>query len=115
MRLNREDSVLDAIGKLSKGNPGATRVLTKLLSECDSFVEWSTIMVLLDELNIYGSEIWLLYKDVCECDIAKVITALRSCQLGLITHDELHDAILGLEHLSLVLLAPEVKKILQSE
>lgn len=50
---------LDAIVAMADGNPGAVQVLAKLL-ELDLF-----LVLHLDDMGIYGPDIWRAYKDVC--------------------------------------------------
>lgn len=48
---------------------------------------------MMDTLGIYGSRIWMLYKDVCGEDLVKTIAILRSYQLGFLNEVELNFAI----------------------
>lgn len=56
------------ICELSEGNPGAVRVLAELLGK-----DASGFMSVLgcDSKRLYGSRIWMLYKDVCGEDIER--------------------------------------------
>jgi hypothetical protein len=36
----------------------------------------------LDEWGIYGSDIWKLYNDVCQCNVGLVCAVFRAYQLG---------------------------------
>lgn len=86
-RIKLGNSTADVIYKMSDGNPG-------VLSVCMEFVQKTPIIdpdgimgglrdVLgLDTLEIYGSRIWLLYKDVCGQKIENVLALIRAEQLG---------------------------------
>ncbi|KKM06858.1 hypothetical protein LCGC14_1739770, partial [marine sediment metagenome] len=97
-RLELSDSTTDAIVKMSEGNPGALSVCMQLLTKIaeidpDLTMGGLSTLLLLDTLGIYGSEIWMLYKDVCGEDIADTITILRGYQLGFIDENKLRHAI----------------------
>lgn len=72
-----------SIYDMSEGNPGALNVLIQLIGKEDKNkskeeAEKRTIQGLiylstLDELEIYGSNIWICYKDICNQDINKLI------------------------------------------
>ena len=47
----------------------------------------------LDTHGIYGSEIWMLYKDVCGQSLPKTIGLLRAVQLGFESESKLKQAI----------------------
>ncbi|KKL70479.1 hypothetical protein LCGC14_1813030 [marine sediment metagenome] len=97
-RITLQDTLGSAIAKLAEGNPGAIHVCkefvkkTKEIDPDDLLGEMSNILSL-DTFAIYGSRIWMLYKDVCKQDIVKVIGLLRAAQLGFMTKSELDHAI----------------------
>jgi hypothetical protein len=64
------DSIEDNIVSLSDGNPGAVTVLTQIVQNDPDPRE---IFNTLDDMNIYGSRIWLGYKDYCGEDIGNFI------------------------------------------
>ena len=61
------DEQIAQIKQMCKGNFGAVTVMQQL--NCDYIKK-------LDELNIKGSGIWCLYKDVCNSDINCMIELL---------------------------------------
>lgn len=86
-RIELSDTPLDAIVKLSEGNPGAVDVCLKLFQkggdiDPDSAFGGFGAMLALDTHGIYGSRIWVLFKDVCGENIVRVLGLLRSVQLG---------------------------------
>ena len=89
-RIQLTDNTISAITKMSDGNPGAVTVLMELLNEGgkidpDDFMGGLGSVLALDTLGIYGSSIWVLYKDVCGQEVNKMIAVLRSHQLGFIS------------------------------
>ena len=97
-KIKLTDTTPDVITKMSEGNPGALSVCIQLLTETEKIDPDAALgglsgILMLDGLGIYGSKIWMLYKDVCGEDIADTITVLRGYQLGFITYHQLHHAI----------------------
>jgi hypothetical protein len=78
-------SVLDAIFLLSEENPGAIRVLVQMSG--------AGPMLNLDSQGIYGSNIWLLFKDICGECIPKTLAVLRGVQLGIVDEATVHAAL----------------------
>lgn len=97
-RLELSDSGMQIAKKMAEGIPGAVTVLVGLLTKNEAidpdsaFGPLGAIMTL-DTCGIYGSRIWMLYKDVCGQDIVKTIGLLRAVQLGLLDEASLHAAI----------------------
>lgn len=88
-RIELSDNLMSIITKLSEGNPGAMTVCMELWDkekdiDKDSVIQGLGSLLNLDTNEIYGADIWMLYKDVCGEDIEKTIAVLRSCQLGFI-------------------------------
>ena len=85
---------------MAEGNIGGATVCISLLKhnaeiDHDSLLGNLGSILILDTLNIYGSRIWMLYKDVCKENIATTIALLRAYQLGVegIAPDSLNFAI----------------------
>jgi len=49
-------------------------------------------ILLLDTLGIYGTDIYVLYSDICDRNIAKMITVLRAAHFGFISMEVVADA-----------------------
>ena len=97
-RIKLEDSTLDVFTKLSEGNPGALTVLMSVLENApivdpQAFGGGVITLLAFDTHGIYGSRIWMLYKDVCGQDIPNVIAVLRAMQLGFVRESEVDHAI----------------------
>jgi hypothetical protein len=97
-RINLMDSVADVVFKMSDGNPGAVNVLVRLLKDGaaidpDDFVGGLGVILSLDTHDIYGSHIWILFKDVSGSDLVTMCALLRGVQLGYLSESELVSAI----------------------
>lgn len=97
-RIQLEDTMMNVIMKLADGNPGAMRVCMDLLNEAER-IDTDDIMggfgslLMLDSEEVYGPQIWMLYKDVCKEQLWEMIAVIRACQLGFINKTQLHHAI----------------------
>lgn len=92
------DTVELAVRKMGEGNPGALRVLVacvQLAAAIDPDAALASVAPLfwLDELEVYGSDIWMLYKDVCREDLRSMIAVLRGWQLGFISREQIAHAV----------------------
>jgi hypothetical protein len=97
-KITGNDTGMDMIVKMSEGNPGAINVRMQLITKTPTIDPQSCIsglgpILMLDSYNIYGSRIWMLYKDVCNENIATTIAIIRAAQLGIITKSTLNTAI----------------------
>jgi len=97
-RIDFKDNVMEAIMKIAEGNPGALRVCMELYQHTgnidpDSAFGGLGSLLALDSLGIYGSKIWMLYKDVCNEDLVSMVMVLRSEQLGFISENQVTNAI----------------------
>ncbi len=97
-RISLKDTGVTVIIKMCEGNLGAISVCRQLLSDTpkidpDSFMGGVGIILSLDTLAIYGSRIWMLYKDVCGQNIHDTLAVLRGVQLGFISQATLNYAI----------------------
>lgn len=78
---------------MSEGNPGALVVIMQMLKKTSEAVHRNLeAVLLLDALGIYGSDIYVLYNDICDRDLAKTLAVIQSTQLGLFNKDTLKDA-----------------------
>ena len=67
MRINLEMAPADAIVKMADGNPGAVHVMCELLKP--DLIEGFLDICRFDDLELYGPDIWVAYKDICGSDI----------------------------------------------
>lgn len=97
-KIELSDSMQDVVVKMSEGNPGAVRVCCELLKDGaqidpDSALGGFGAILALDSLGLYGSKIWMLYKDVCDCNLALMLAVLRGHQLSFLSKSELLHAV----------------------
>ena len=97
-RITLNDTVLDIVMKMTEGNPGAITVLGRLQREHaqidpQNMMGWLGVVISLDSYGIYGSRIWMLYKDVCKEDLVNMVGIMRAVQMGLMSEKYLNDYI----------------------
>ena len=95
-RITLDDTMMNIVMKMADGNPGAVTVLVQLLAskhDPDSFAGGLSNLMSLDTHGIYGSNIWVLFKNVCDQSILNVVTVLRAVQLGLYSERDLWNCI----------------------
>jgi hypothetical protein len=96
-KLRLEDSIIDIIIKMSNDDSGATVILSDIIEQgerIDPYMDSSFIYIFdLDEMEIYGTDIWILYEDVCDSNVANFIALLRSRRLGYTTTEEIKEKI----------------------
>lgn len=93
-RIGLGMSLQESIIAMAEGNPGGIHVMMQMLSEGeaidpDDFMGGFGAILGLDSFGIYGSQIWLLYKDVCGENLVNTLAVLRAVQLGIYPEDEL--------------------------
>jgi len=86
-RILGTDSTMSAVAKMVEGNMGAMEPLVRMLQEGrkidpDDGLSGLSSILMLDTIGIYGTDIYVLYSDICNKDLAKTIAVIRSVQLG---------------------------------
>lgn len=97
-RIQLSMSLLDAVMTVAEGNPGAITAIAELMLVVERVDPTSALgkfgpLLTLDTYGVYGSDVWLLYKDVCGKNSKKVLLLLRCVQMGVISHAALSRAI----------------------
>ena len=97
-RITGNDTTESMLKKMSEGNPGGLRVCMDILTHTPKFDPTNAIggigpILLLDTLGIYGSRIWMLYKDVCGERLPYCLATIRGFQLGIVSKADLNYAI----------------------
>ena len=113
-KIQLTDNMNDVFFKMSQGNPGALTVLVQLLEQTpiidpDALLKGLGSILALDTLGIRGSEIWILYKDVCGESIIEVLLLLRAHQLGIISSTEILNAVRDWRRMDAYEFIPEMK------
>lgn len=96
-RLELTDTLQDAAIKMSGGNPGAINAITAMLVrgkdiDPQAFGGGLSAVMLLDTYEIYGTDIYVLYSDICGRDVARTLAVIRAAQLGMLSSNVLKDA-----------------------
>lgn len=90
-------TIMDVAIAMGGGNPGGLRVTLDLIQKGGAIdpqaFDGIAHVLTLDVHGIYAHRIWMLYKDVCGEDLARMIAVLRAVQLGIIDTAELDHAI----------------------
>ena len=97
-RIQLHHNMMDAMMILAEGNPGALTALMEIFKAVGTVDPDNALGPLgplfsFDNLDIYGSNIWVLYKDVCGMDITKLLAVLRANQLGILSSAQIKTAI----------------------
>ena len=82
----------DVLYAMSKGNPGAATVVYSFRTGAEP-LSGNTLVKQLDELGIYESRIWRLYKDVCGENSVIMSKLLQAVAHKLLSEDALRHAI----------------------
>jgi hypothetical protein len=95
-RIKLTDSTMDVLMKMAEGNPGALTTCLQLIQsdriDPDAFMGGLGKILDLDRMGIYGTDIYVLWSDICDCNTAKLITVLRAAQLGVVSDKTIADA-----------------------
>jgi hypothetical protein len=97
-RIELNMNISDMLVSLAEGNPGALSAMVKLIEENitidpDSALGPVGAILSLDTNEIYGPDIWILFKDIAGQKPLYVIALLRAVQLGIISGNILKAAI----------------------
>jgi hypothetical protein len=81
------------VAKIAEGNIGAAVCIMDLMKHSEEIDPLSYLKVigpvmLLDSLGIYGPNVWVIFKDVCEQNHARMLAVLRAT-LGMLSSEAL--------------------------
>ena len=118
-RIEITDTIFTAISKLSEGNPGSITAMAEMMKVVPETDPQNALGVFgfllsLDSFGIYGSDIWVLFKDICGTNPRHALACLRCVQMGLLPEAELKRAIRGEKKLDLEDLILKLSKGLPS-
>ena len=96
-KITLADNVMSAVIKMCEGNLGAMTALMEIIKcskqvDPDDFMGGLGKILALDTLEIYGTNIYVLWNDICDRSTSKMIAVLRANQLGFISDQILKDA-----------------------
>lgn len=94
-RITRMDIANRALVKICEGNPGAINAcccIVKAGAKVYPYIDgWEYIMIL-DTLEIYGTDIYVLWSDICQRDTQKTIAILKIAKRDTAKAEVLKDA-----------------------
>lgn len=95
-RLELTDTGVDMLMKMAEGNPGAISAMTTILEKHDTIDPQAALggigaIMSLDDYEIYGTNIYILYSDKCGRDIRKMLMIMRATQLGFLSPNKLKE------------------------
>ena len=86
-QLGLDMTVRDIVLAMCEGNPGAINVMMTLVNEGDAGL---ASILILDDMNIRGTQIWCVYKDYCKQDIKALIESLADSKKRLAMVDSVN-------------------------
>lgn len=97
-RITGKMNIVDCACVLSEGNPGAATAIAALIAtspriDPSSWMGPLQPLLYLDNYRIYGSDIWILFKNICGHNPKKVCLLFRSVQMGLMDERLLKEAV----------------------
>lgn len=76
----------DMVAFLCEGNPGAINAMIALRSETGSLAKAMLTLIGMDEMNIRGPQIWVMYKYVCGGDVNKMYECVKARDPEAVAH-----------------------------
>lgn len=73
-------TALDLVSTMAEGNPGAVTVLVDLLKQPNG----ELLVFGLDDMNIRGTQIWVGYKNYCDCNVNKFVACISIRDHGMV-------------------------------
>jgi len=95
-RIQLTDNSMDIFVKMSDGNPGALSVLMEIQEKHDSIDPQAVMgplgaILALDMLEIYGTDIYVLFNDKCNRCMRTMLMLMRAVQLGFFSSNQLRE------------------------
>lgn len=85
-------TTIEGITKMAEGNPGAAVFIGEILDKNRLKIGGVDALFMADHLQIYGSNLYVLFSDICDKDPDAAIIVLNSVMLGWLDADRLKDA-----------------------
>lgn len=93
-KIKMNDSVQDIVLKMSEGNPGAlTTCLEIIKAKNNDIVQSIPIFLTLDNMELYGSYLYMLWNDCCSRNIDDVLRVICCFAEGKITKNDIEERI----------------------
>lgn len=95
-RIQLTDPTMDIIVKMSDGNMGATMAIMDIIEQHEQIDPQAMLggigaILALDDMGIYGTDIYVLYSDKCQKDVRKFLVLMRANQLGFLSQCKLKE------------------------
>ncbi|AZB07466.1 hypothetical protein EG344_00725 [Chryseobacterium sp. G0162] len=85
-KIQLTDNTMDVVVKMSEGNPGAMGAIMEILTKGGTIdpnaMGGLGSVLFLDTLGIYGTDIYILFSDICDRSLSKMLAVLRATQFG---------------------------------
>lgn len=82
-KFNGTESTMEMLVAMAEGNPGAATVLAQTINhKWKNNIPGLLVVLHLDDLEIYGSDIWVLYKNCCGEDLDKMGDVIHASVTG---------------------------------
>jgi len=95
-RIQLTDSIMDITIKMCEGNPGAMTFIMGAFKESEEIDPDGMgnlgFILNADRCGIYGTDLYVLWSDLCDRNMTLSIALLRATQLGIISDELLADA-----------------------
>ena len=88
-KLSLDMSIAQCMIVMADSNPGAAVAIMNIMQQTsaidpDNALGGIGYVMDLDEMGIYGTDIYVLYSDICNKELPKFLAVLRAKQLGLL-------------------------------
>ena len=92
-KINITGTVQEALVVMSRGNPGALTCMLQILQKKDWYggVEPFMMILLLDTMELYGADIYMLWSDCCAKDLNQMELVMRNFQMGLLSLETIRE------------------------
>ena len=95
-RIKETSTIQEGIAAMSDGNPGALTAMMEIMTSDhihpDNVLGGYSAIMRLDTWEIYGTDIYVFWSDICGKDTTKMMAVIRACQMGYFNPVILKDA-----------------------
>lgn len=90
MRIHPADNVQEGLVKMAEGNPGAATCMVAMLQKNDwKTLDGMTNIVMLDQMGLYGSELYMLWNDCCGQDLNELENVILNWHVGNLSTEDI--------------------------
>jgi hypothetical protein len=94
LRISGSEDYKDALKTMAGINPGAIAAMLEMSAEAkDAGKDPLSPLKSLDQAGLYGSDIWMFYKDVCQNKAGRGLEILADFESGQLPRERLHHAV----------------------